>query len=471
MEYQQDKLRTAINEKYPYKADGISYSFDIVATYPEDNVVVVKDWNKNQYFEIPYTITDGEVTLEAPVETEHDETYTTKTVINARLAAARAEDKPVGIGWSPGVHSLFINDKPARLLVPEDTILPTYELLKDKLVEARVPLGIDHLSEDILLKNKILAKMNPLDVGEVKKVATDGRDIYITDSELTNPSVQDLQDQGELPAFSMVGPIQAHECEREDIDYVLDHFKDITRFDFVEKGGCQTCKTGIEPTELILASKLSMEVDKLTDQNNEGNNDGNNQNPTDGDGAGAAGDGNSQNSGTNNPDNNNDGVQDQDGTQTPGGDNPGQTQGADGDGSNEGSQEGEDDDLELDPKVKKYIDEQFGEIKTMIIDLGQGESQKVKAKIAEMDLKAKKAEINQKINQKISEGTVIPAMKEGLLQAGLAMKEDEFNKHIATYKKKLWDPEQHANLEAGDSGSEGKPSLKDMQNARKARRF
>lgn len=88
-----------------------------------------------------------------------------------------------------------------------------------------------------------------------------------------------------------------------------------------------------------------------------------------------------------------------------------------------------------------------------------------------MDLKAKKAEITQKINQKISEGTVIPAMKEGLLQAGLAMKEDEFNKHLATYKKKLWDPEQHANLEAGDSGSEGKPSLEDMQNARKTRRF
>lgn len=440
--------------------------------------MIVKDWEKEQYFEIPYTNENGQITLGEPVETEHDELYITKQQINARLAAARAEKKAVGKMWGPGKHKVWINKEPKTLLVKEESILPTFELIKAKIAAGeRIPLGVDHIDEDILKANPILAEMveenigDLMDVGEIKEVATDGQDIYITDSELNNPLIQNLYAKGKLPAFSLEGPFKASECELADVDYVLDFFHDITKTDFVKRGGCLDCLVGKEPNELILSSKLSMEVDKLTDQNNEGNNDGNNQNPTDGDGAGAAGDGNSQNSGTNNPDNNNDGVQDQDGTRTPGGDNPGQTQGADGDGSNEGSQEGEDDDLELDPKVKKYIDDQFGEIKTMINDLGQGESQKVEAKLAEMDLKAKKAEINQKINQKISEGTVIPAMKEGLLQAGLAMKEDEFNKHLATYKKKLWDPEQHANLEAGDSGSEGKPSLEDMQNARKTRRF
>lgn len=460
LEYQRERIQAAVNEKYPHQMDGSGYNFDVEATYPDDGVVVVKDWYRRQYFQIPYTLENGLVTLGEPEETDHDELYITKQQINARLAASRAEDKPVGIGWSPGIHKLFMNGKPARLLVPEETIIPTYKLLETKLAEDRVPLGIDHLDEKILKENKILAKLNPLDVGEVKKIATDGEHIYITDSELTNPSVQELQAKGELPAFSVVGPVQAHECERDDIDYVLDYFEDIKRFDFIEQGGCQTCKTGIEPTKLILASKLSMEVDKLTDENN-------GQNPTD-----ETNTEETQTQGSDGGEGNNEGNIPTDGAQ-----GEGEPEGTQTEGNQEGTTEGEgatdsqteEEYPDLDPKVKKYIDKQFGEVKSLINNMAQGETQKVEAKLSELDEKDKTREINQKIETKITEGTIKPAQKGGLLQAGLAMKPEDFDKHLATYTEKVVDFDQHANLEA--EAPEGSPTLDDMQKARKANRF
>jgi hypothetical protein len=449
-EYQRDRLRGAINQKYPHKDDGTSYDFSITATYPDEKVVVVHDWRTEKYYEIPYTIENGEVTLGELTETDHDELYITKAQIEAKLTAARSMDKPVGIGWSPGIHSLFINGKPSRLLVPKETIQPTFELLRDKLSESRVPLGIDHLDEQILNENKILAKMNPLDVGEVKQVATDGRDIYITDSLLTNPSVQELHDKGELPSFSIVGPVNVHECERDDIDYVLDSFKDIERIDFVEQGGCQTCKTGIEPTELILASKLSMEVDNLTNENK---------------------------------------VVEKLKKQLK--DNPDQLDFTP-DEIKELKQLGESDETvkglldeskliteetpdsgsdELDEGVKSYIDEKFEKIETLLT--GKAEDAKVEARLAKLEqkgeeqvLKAKKAVINGKIDNKIKEGTVKPVQRELLLQAGLSMKEEDFDKHLATFTEKVVDLDQHAHLEA--SAPEGAPSMEDLRASRKS---
>lgn len=358
--------------------------------------------------------------------------------------AATSVENPTGIGWSPGIHNLFINKKPARLLVPPETILPTFRLLKDKLTYSRMPLGIDHLDEQILNENKILAKLNPLDVGDVKEVATDGQDIYITDSRLTNKSVQELYNKGELPAFSIVGPVNVHECEREDIDYVLDSFKDIERIDFVEQGGCQTCKTGIEPTELILASKLSMEVDKLTDET----------------------------------------IVDKLKKQ-----------------------------LQEDPEELDFTDDEIEELKGLaeediivkgLLELSKltaepesdpeptepeptepeppvevpptPEEAAVEARLATLEkeakeakLKAQKAVINSKIDAKIQEGTVKPIQREGLLEAGLSMDAEKFDKYLSTFTDKVVDLDQHASLEA--SAPDGAPSMEDLRASRKAGGF
>lgn len=407
-EYRRDKIREAVDSEYKDENGFSKYDIQLTLT----DKVLVKDWNESKFFEIPYTIdSEFKVTLDDPVE--YDELWTPKKQIEAQLTAARADDKPVGIGWSPGIHSLFINKKPARLLVPEETILPTYKLLETKLSEGRLPLGIDHLNEKVLEENKILAKMNPLDVGEVKKIATDGQDIYITDSELTNPQVKELQAEGELPAFSMVGPIQAHECERQDVDFVLDYFKDITRFDFVEQGGCQTCKTGVEPTELILASKLSMEVDKLTDQDN---NDG--SNPTD------------QNPG--------------EGTGT------GQRQG--------GEAEGEPKYI-TEEQLDQKLDEKFGKLEELI--KAKPEDSKVEARFADLEkdnkelkLEAKRAKVAPIVDTAINEGRILPVDQDMFMEAGLAAEDLEKWKKSVTERPVLVDlTEKGKILEAKGQGT------------------
>ncbi len=447
-EYQRDRLRGAINQKYPHKDDGSSYDFSITATYPDEKVVVVHDWRTEKYFEMPYSIEEGRVTLGELTETDHDELYITKAQIKAKLTAARAVDKPVGIGWSPGIHSLFINGKPTRLLVPESTIKPTFELLKNKLSESRVPFGIDHLDKKTLEENKILAKMNPLDVGEVKQVATDGKDIYITDSQLTNQSVQELQSAGELPAFSMVGPVNVHECERQDVDYVLDSFKDIERFDFVEQGGCQTCKTGVTPDELILASKLSMEVDKLTDKNKvvEKLKKQLNDNPEQ---LNFTKDEIAELKQLSESDETVKGLLDESKLIEP---------------------EKEDSELEVDERVKSYIDKKFEKIETLLT--GKAEDAKVEARLAKLEakgeeqiLEAKKSVINGKIDNKIKEGTVKPVQREGLLEAGLSMDPEKFDKYLGTFTEKIVDLDQHAHLEA--SVPDGAPSMEDLRASRK----
>ncbi len=53
-------------------------------------------------------------------------------VIEAKLSisAARALDGKV---WSSGLHHVFVNDKPARVFVPEKTIMETFDNMKNKM--------------------------------------------------------------------------------------------------------------------------------------------------------------------------------------------------------------------------------------------------------------------------------------------------------------------------------------------------
>ena len=79
------------------------------------------------------------------------------------IKAARPLDGKV---WGSGIHHVFVNDKPSRVYVPEDTIIQTFNQMKHRIEsEGSIKLGIDHLSDDILSENDILRKLNLLDVG------------------------------------------------------------------------------------------------------------------------------------------------------------------------------------------------------------------------------------------------------------------------------------------------------------------
>ena len=181
--------------------------------------------------------------------------------VNAKLSMKAAYGMPEVDGriWSAGMHHVFVNEKPARIWVPEETIAQTFGSIRDLIKDSgRMPIGIDHLSDSVLGENEILAKMNLLDVGEVTKVGTDGTSIYILDSELKNQQIKDLNASGSLPAYSIVGAMDAQPCPSGKADYVVRSI-DVERVDFVEEGGCSVCKVGAQPSELILTSKKSKE--------------------------------------------------------------------------------------------------------------------------------------------------------------------------------------------------------------------
>jgi len=181
-----------------------------------------------------------------------------------RIKAARALDGKV---WSAGLHHVFVNDKPARVYVPETTIMETFDNMKAKIAEdGSIGLGIDHLSDDILADNDILRKLNLLDVGAVSSVVTDGTGIYIKESNITNDAILNLHEAGELPAYSIVGGMDAKPCPTGKADYVVEHI-DVERIDIVGEGGCESCKVGVQPSDIILTAKLSNKGDEIMDVN------------------------------------------------------------------------------------------------------------------------------------------------------------------------------------------------------------
>lgn len=145
--------------------------------------------------------------------------------------------------WTKGPMNLWVDNKPARVYVPENNIKPTYELLQSRLSkEGRIPIGIDHLPDNIIKANPILAKLNLLDVGEVTRIKYDPTNdaIRIAEAELTNPQIRQLYEDGELDMVSIVANSTTSECPRGDYDYII-NTTDITRVDIVEKGACTAC--------------------------------------------------------------------------------------------------------------------------------------------------------------------------------------------------------------------------------------
>lgn len=142
--------------------------------------------------------------------------------------------------WTNGEMHLWVNNEPAKVYVPKSNVKATYELLQSRLsTEGSIPIGIDHLPDNVIEANPILAKLNLLDVGNITKIKYANDTISIVEAELTNPQIQTLYETGELDMVSIVATSNVSECPN-DYDYIV-NTTDITRVDIVEKGACPTC--------------------------------------------------------------------------------------------------------------------------------------------------------------------------------------------------------------------------------------
>ena len=143
--------------------------------------------------------------------------------------------------WTNGPMNLWVNNEPAKVYVPKSNVKETYNVLKSRLSkEGSIPIGIDHLPDDIIKANPILAKLNLLDVGSITEIEYTDDAIKIVEAELTNPQIRDLYEAGELDMVSIVATSTTSECPKDTYDYIV-NTTDITRVDIVEKGACPTC--------------------------------------------------------------------------------------------------------------------------------------------------------------------------------------------------------------------------------------
>ena len=191
--------------------------------------------------------------------------------------------------WTTGGMHLWLNNKPAHVFVPKTNIEPTYNVLKSRLSkQGSIPIGIDHLADNIIEANPILKKLDLHNVGEITEISYADDTITIEEAELTNPLIKDLYDKGELDMVSIVANSTTSDCPK-DYDYIV-NTTDITRVDIVEKGACPSCNIPkpqssdstvvyarysiqTEPTEEeeIMAEELTMEaiteaIDKALDE-------------------------------------------------------------------------------------------------------------------------------------------------------------------------------------------------------------
>ena len=142
--------------------------------------------------------------------------------------------------WTHGPMDLFVNNEPAHVYIPKSNVKEAFEKVQSRLSsEGSIPIGIDHLSDNIIKANPILAKLDLLNVGEITEIEYANDTITIVEAELTNPQIKALYEAGELQMVSIVATSNVSECPN-DYDYIVNN-TDITRVDIVEKGACPTC--------------------------------------------------------------------------------------------------------------------------------------------------------------------------------------------------------------------------------------
>lgn len=321
-----------------------------------------------------------------------------------------------GVMWSSGVHNVFVNKKPAKVYVSKKTIPATFEVLQKEIKNNEgITLGIDHIPDELLKSYPILQKMDILNVGRITEIAHNGEKIYATKSEHTNPLIAELHARGALPAYSIIAPMDSEPCPTGQVDYVLKRIIGIKRADYVDEGGCQDCKTGIVPDDMILTAKLSMEVDKVVEENNQGTEETSNDETNPGnEGAG-------------------EGVTE----------NPGETPG--GEEETPGTEETE----EKNYVTQDYVDKQINSLKELI----QNPSDKVQieARLSNMELEAKKAKYSPIVDKAIREGRVLPVDKDMFVDKGIGMDNEKDFKELMAKRPVIVDLGEHGHqIEAGN---------------------
>ena len=364
--------------------------------------------------------------------------------------------KPGGAIWKTGIHKVSLDGKPVQLSAPQYSLIQNYNLMKRKIEEnGHIPIGIDHISPEVIQGNPVLRKLleaheiDPYDVGKILDVSTDGEQIRIENAEFTNDSVKELFLNGELTAWSVVENARTLPCPTGKADLVADYFSDIERVDLVGRGGCETClvEGGGVPDGYNRINASFMEVDKLTEEEkkNEQNENNEDENKMETTSTGAENQENesSEESGQENKEDEKDPLgllQDQLATLT-------DTVGT------------------LATTVKGIVDG------TITAKLPKEYEQKFQ-EIDEMKLEASKSKVGAMIDAKIQAGYITPAMKEGILEAGLSMSEDGFKKLLAGYTKKLWDPKTHAGNNPEDkSGGDNVLYIDDLRKSRENNRY
>lgn len=339
-----------------------------------------------------------------------------------------------GTIWSEGVHQVFVDKKPARVKVTQATIPDSYKAFQHLIDEnGGIQIGIDHIPDELVSQYPILEKLDPLNVGMIKEVQTDGNRVYATKTEHTNPLIAELYSNGELTDFSVVASISADVNEGDDADYVFNNFKTIKRMDYVDEGGCQACKVGMVPDGMVLTARLSIkEEDNLTDENTQNETETTEENTT-----------------NENMENTSEETQTEETTETT-----------------------------EEPKfvTQEQLDEKFNEIKNLITE-NQTTEAPIEARLAEVEkdnnelkLEAKKAKIEPIIDNAIKQGKILPVDREMFLQAGLSAEDvDKWKKGLDKRETVVDLDEKSKHLKAGNSGE--KLSMEDMRTARQAGKF
>lgn len=172
--------------------------------------------------------------------------------------------------WESGRLDLFLNNKPTHAYIPPRDVQKVFNLARSKIAnDGKIPIGIDHLPEDIINNNPILKKLNLLDVGYISAVEYDPtlNKTRIKEATLTNPLIKKLYDDGELEAVSIVSQVHASDCPQQEGLKVIDTER-LDRVDIVAVGACESCNIP-KPTgsNMVYARKPLKEETTMADEN------------------------------------------------------------------------------------------------------------------------------------------------------------------------------------------------------------
>lgn len=178
--------------------------------------------------------------------------------MDARRATATltltADDATLtGVIWGAGDHDLALGGDPTPVHVPQETVRPTLQALRDDIDAGDVTLGFDHPDPD-----SVAAQTGIVDIGVAEEVAltADDSHIVLTDSTLTADRAADAARDGQFDGLDW--SVVADVAVRRDADgsvresdgrVVLDAVR-IRRIDAVETGAVDAASIERDPAAL-----------------------------------------------------------------------------------------------------------------------------------------------------------------------------------------------------------------------------